>query len=150
MRAALEHPQRRAGGRRLRPTIRDGRRIARRGAELPSPRRAHKSRRAPGACTTPSTGTPSRDERDVHRVIGQAVDELARAVERIDEPEARAMPARSDARGMSAFLRDDRHVRIDAPEPRHDERRGRAVGVGHGAAVGLRHVRRTRRRACRG
>ncbi len=77
----------------------------------------------------------ARDERDIDREFAVARDELARAVEWIDEPES-LLDARHAARAGS-ILADDRHCRRDARELCLEQRPGAVVGVGDGRGVGL-------------
>ena len=76
------------------------------------------------------------DQRDVDRELAVAGDELAGAVERVDEPEAAPVDGR-DLAARGPFLGDDGDVRRQLPERRDDQPLGVLVGVGDGAAVGL-------------
>ena len=75
------------------------------------------------------------DQRHVHGELAVAVHELARAVERVDQPEKAA------CRGLETagdrLLGDDREFRPQLPERTGDERLGARVGCGQRRAVRL-------------
>ena len=69
------------------------------------------------------------DERDIHREFAVAIDELACAIQWIDEPES-FRDHRNSSRGRG-LLGDDLQARRDAGERRQDQRFGAVVGLGH-------------------
>ena len=76
------------------------RQAVRRCAYAPPPSVAQYVSPSNGACTTPTIGSPSRDEPDRHADRGETVQEVRGAVERIDEP-----PERRRARRRSPHRR---------------------------------------------
>ena len=76
------------------------------------------------------------DQRDVHGELAVALDELARAIQRIDQPEAR--PAASRVPGdFLAFLGKDRDVRRQRAQTIDDDAIGGEVGSGQRRIVAL-------------
>src|SRR6266478_8492534 len=78
---------------------------------------------------------PFLDKRNQHRELTVPGDELARAVERVDRPEAVA--AGRHSLGLAQFLGDARNVGKGRHQPVDDDPLGGEVGLGHRGLVGL-------------
>ena len=76
------------------------------------------------------------DQRDVDRELAVALDELARAVERIDEPITRPALARRPG-DAGRFLAQHRHVRRQRAEPLDDDVMRGEIGCGQRRAIVL-------------
>ena len=83
----------------------------------------------------PEHGATVLDECHIDREFAIARDELARAVERIDQPEA--IRKRGHPACAHGLFGDDRHIRREARELGLDQRLGAGVGLGHRRGVML-------------
>ena len=81
-------------------------------------------------------GSPGIDERDVHRELAVALEELLRAVERIDEPIARPRAALRDVL-RRGFLRQHRHRSIERAQSLADDAVRELIGFRERRAVVL-------------
>jgi hypothetical protein len=77
------------------------------------------------------------DEGDVDGELAIALDELARAVERIDHPQPRPAPAQRRGNRIGGFLRQHRHVRRQVAQAGDDAAVRGEVGRGQRAGIGL-------------
>ena len=93
------------------------------------------SRPVAGASNKPNVGYAVLDQRDVDGEVVAALDELARAVERIDQ-ERPAVDVRHAA-GAHLLLRQHRHRGCDARQRSQHDRLGGAVGGGDRRMIGL-------------
>jgi hypothetical protein len=82
----------------------------------------------------PAHGHTVLHKRDVHGEIAAPLNELLRAVQRIDDQEGPGV----DIMAAGLFLGHQRHIGKSLAKPRRDQRIGGFVGLGHGAVVGLR------------
>ena len=78
---------------------------------------------------------PFLDKGDQHRELAVAGDELARAVERVDRPEAVA--AGRHSLGLAQFLGDAGDVGKGRHQPVDDDPLGGEIGLGHRGLVAL-------------
>ena len=76
------------------------------------------------------------DQRDVHGEFAVALDELARAVERIDQP-VTAPPAALFVRNRRRLLRQHRQHRLERAQPRDDHAMRGEVGLGQRRTIVL-------------
>ena len=98
-----------------------------------APRRSTSSPSS-GACTTPTTGSPSATSADRHADHREAVQEVGGAVERVDEPA-------DVARARPALLAEERDVGRGIGEHLADRALARRVDVAHPVARALRRGR---------
>jgi len=80
-------------------------------------------------------GSAVFDQRDVHRELAIALHELARAVQRVHQPEARCR--RRQAILGTSLLGHGGDIRRQRGEMNQDHALGALVGLGHGGVVGL-------------